>query len=81
MVQTSFQKAEAICADLLQYDKFEDDNLPIYKQTFRAVEMRVRKKEITRGASQLDSKRAFVRYCPFLTVAKPVSCHLCPATY
>jgi hypothetical protein len=39
MVQTSFQKAEAICADLLQYDKFEDDNLPIYKQTFRAVEL------------------------------------------
>jgi hypothetical protein len=41
------------------------------------VEMRVRKKEISRGMSQLDSKRAFVRYdsyCQFLTVTEPFSC-------
>ena len=31
MVQDSFTKAERICSDLLQYDKFENDNLPIVK--------------------------------------------------
>jgi hypothetical protein len=31
MVQDSFIKAERICSDLLQYDKFENDNLPIVK--------------------------------------------------
>ena len=69
MVQDSFKKAEAICSDLLQYDKvntpavttrkdpfispfthrplcflgplhqYEDDNLPIYTQTYRAAEL------------------------------------------
>ena len=33
MVQDSFSKAERICSDLLQYDKFERDNLPIVMVT------------------------------------------------
>jgi len=33
MVQDSFTKAERICSDLLQYDKFENDNLVIVKVT------------------------------------------------